>query len=112
LLRRNHLDEFAEFAAHVSPAAMNVLDQRLRLVLGEHGDLAYPRVHAVGQHEIDDAELAAEWRRGLGAILRQSLESFATTARHDDCEGAAGQAAHVASGSCACWAFGHWILFF
>ena len=42
---------------------MDVLDQRLRLVLREHRDLADAGVHAVRQHEIDDAELAAERRR-------------------------------------------------
>ena len=31
LLRRNDFDELAEFAAHVAPAALNVLDQRCDL---------------------------------------------------------------------------------
>ena len=112
LLRGNHFDELAELAAHVAPAAMDVLDQRLRLVLREHGDLADAGVHAVRQHEIDDAELAAERRRGFGAMFGEALEAFAAAARHDDGERAAGEAADVATGSCACWAFGHWVLFF
>ena len=70
LLRGNHLDELAELAAHVTPAAMDVLDQRLRLVLREHRDLADAGVHAVRQHEIDDAELAAERRRGFARDVR------------------------------------------
>jgi hypothetical protein len=112
LLRRDHLDELAELAAHVPPASMDVLDERLRLVLGEHGDLPDARVHAVRQHEVDDAELATERCRGFRAMFGQALEPFTTAARHDDRECAAGEPAHVAAGSCACWAFGHWVLGF
>ena len=60
LLRRDDFDELAELAAQVAPAALHVLDERLRLVLGEDRDLADAGVDAVRQHEIDDAELAAE----------------------------------------------------
>jgi hypothetical protein len=90
LLRGNHFDEFAELAAHVTPAAMDVLDQRLRLVLREHRDLADPGVHAVRQHEVDDAEFAPEWRRRFGAVLGEAFEALATSTRHDDRERAAG----------------------
>ena len=69
LLRRDDLDELAELAAQVAPAALDVLDQRVRLVLRQHRDLADAGVDAVRQHEIDDAELAAERRRRLAAIL-------------------------------------------
>ena len=70
LLRRNHFHELAELAAQEAPAALHVLDQRLRLVLREDGNLADAGVHAVGQHEVDDAELAAEGRGGLGSDAR------------------------------------------
>ena len=98
LLRRDHLDELAELASQVAPAALHVLDQRLRLVLGENGDLADAGVHAVREHEVDDAELAAEGRRGLAAVCGEVFQTLAASAGHDDCERAAGQAAHVASG--------------
>ena len=77
LLRGNDLDELAELAAQVAPAALDVLDQRLRLVLRQDRDLADAGVHAVGQHEIDDAEFAAEGGRGLAAMLGQRLQALA-----------------------------------
>jgi hypothetical protein len=83
LLRRDHVDELAELAAEVAPAALHVLDQRLRLVLREQADLADAGVHAVRQHEIDDAELAAEGRGGLAAMLVSSAQALAAAARHD-----------------------------
>jgi len=98
LLRRNELHEFAKLAAQIAPAALNVLDQRLRLVLGQHRDLPYAGVDAVRQHEIDDLELAAEWRRRLAAVLGERLEPFAASSRHHHRERAAGQSADIASG--------------
>ncbi len=73
LLCRNGLDKFTEFAAQVAPAALHVLDERLRLVLREDGDLANPGIHAVRKHEIDDAELPAERVAGL---QRCAVRSF------------------------------------
>ena len=85
-------------AAQIAPAALDVLDQRLRLVLREHGDLADAGIHAIGQHEIDDAEFAAERRRGFAAMQGERVQPLAATARHDNRQGAARQAADVASG--------------
>src|SRR6185437_10559790 len=98
LLRRNDLDELAELAAQIAPAALHVLDERLRLVLSQDGDLADAGVDAVGKDEVDDAELAAEGSRGLCAVRGEILEALAAPAGHDDRERAAGQAADVASG--------------
>ena len=89
LLRRDHLDELAELAAQVAPAALDVLDQRMRLVLRHHRDAADAGVHAVRQHEIDDAELAAERRRRLAAVIGEVLEALAAAAGHDHRERAA-----------------------
>ena len=71
LLRRDDLDELAKFAAQEAPALADVLDQRVRLVLRQHRDLPDAGVEAIREHEIDDAELAAERRRGLAAVFRQ-----------------------------------------
>ena len=98
LLRRDDLDELAELAAQVAPAALDVLHQRMRLVLRQHRDLPDARVHAVRQHEIHDAELAAERRRRLAAILGEIAEPLAPAASHDHCQGAAGQPAQVTAG--------------
>ena len=96
LLRRDHLDELAELAAQVAPAALDVLDQRVRLVLRHDRDAADARVDAVRQHEVDDAELAAERRRRLAAMVGEMLEALAAPAGHDDGERMARDAADVA----------------
>ena len=97
LLRRDDLDELAEFAAQEAPALADVLDQRVCLVLRQHRDLPDAGVEAIREHEIDDAELAAEGRRGLAAIFRQLPQSFAATARHDHGERASRQPAQVST---------------
>src|SRR5690606_9459248 len=74
-LRGQQLHEFAEFAAQKAPAALDVLDQRVRLVLGEHPHAADARVHAVGQRKVDDAKLPAERNRRLGAPVGQVLQT-------------------------------------
>src|SRR5690349_1024064 len=56
----------------------------MRLVLREDRDVAHARVHAVREHEVDDAEFAAEVRRGLAAMVGQLLEPLASAAGHDD----------------------------
>src|SRR5205814_2273074 len=83
----------AEFTAQVAPAVLHVLDQRLCLVLRENGDLADPRVHAVRQDEVDDAELAAEGRRGLAAMRGEIPQPLPAPAGHDDGARAARRAA-------------------
>ena len=101
LLRGHHVDELAEFAPQVAPAALHVLDQRLALVLREQADLADARVHAVGQHEIDDAELAAEGCRRFAAMFGEAAQALTAAAGHDHCQRAAGEAAHIPAGGSA-----------
>ena len=98
LLSRDQFDELAQLAAQIAPAALNVLDEGLRLVLGQHGNLPDAGIDAIRQHEIDDAELSAERRRGFAAMLGQPLEPFAAAARHDHRQRTARQSADVASG--------------
>jgi len=86
LLRRNQFHEFAELAAQIAPAALDVLNQRLCLVLSEHGDLPDAGVDAIRQYEVDDPELAAEWRRRLqrcwvSPLRRSPRPPAMTTAR-------------------------------
>jgi len=95
LLRRDDLHEFAELAPQVAPAALDVLDQRMRLVLGQHRDLSDAGVDAVRQREVDDAELAAERRGGLAAVLGEVSEPLPAAAGHDHGQGPAGQPAEV-----------------
>ena len=48
LLRRNDVDELAELAVQVTPAALHMLNQRVRLILRQDEDLANARVDAIG----------------------------------------------------------------
>src|SRR5690606_12139946 len=101
LLSRYDIDELAELAAQVQPAARDVLDQRLPLVLRQQADLANAGIHAVGKHEIDDAELATERRGRLAAMLGQPAQALAAASGHDHGKCAAGETADVATGGCA-----------
>ena len=86
LLRRNDFDELAELAAQVAPTALDVLDQRMRLVLRHDRDPPDARIDAVREDEVDDAELAAERRRRLAAMVGEMFQALAAAARHDDGE--------------------------
>ena len=66
LLCRQQFDKLVEFAPEKSPAALDVTDQRMGLVLGDHTDLPYARVDAVGQWKIDNPEFPAKGDGGLG----------------------------------------------
>jgi hypothetical protein len=70
LLCRQDVDELVEAAVEEAPAALQVLDQALRLVLGGDADAADAGVNAIRQREIDDAELAA---KGTAGLERQSV---------------------------------------
>src|SRR5690606_27066103 len=80
LLRRQEVDELAHLGLEERPAALQVAQEAVRLVLREHADPAQARVHAVGQREVDDAELAAEVHRRLAADVGQVHEAAAATA--------------------------------
>ena len=52
LLRRHDVDILAQAGLEETPAVLDMADQALRLVLGQHGDAAQARVDAVG--DLDD----------------------------------------------------------
>ena len=54
--------------------------RRVRLVLGGDADAADAGVERVREREVDDADLAAEVDRGLGAAVGQLLEPAAAAA--------------------------------
>ena len=61
--------------------------QRVRLVLRDDADAADAGVEAVGQREVDDAELAAEVDGRLRALVGERSEAGAAPAGENDCEG-------------------------
>ena len=62
------------------PAALQMADQAVRLVLGRDADAADAGIERVGQREIDDPGLAAEVDRGLGAPFGQFEQAAALAA--------------------------------
>jgi hypothetical protein len=86
LLRRQQFNELAELATEETPATLDMQNQRVCLVLGQHGDAADTGVDAVGQREIDDTELATEWDCRLGAPTGQMLESRSAPTSKDEGE--------------------------
>ena len=96
LLRRQQVEELVHLRAQKRPAHLQVPQQAVRLVLGQHGDPPDVRVEAVRQDEIDDAELAAEEHRRLGAAVGQLLEPAAAAAGEDQRDRAAREAFLIA----------------
>ena len=83
LLRRQQFDELLEAAVEETPAALDVANQAVRLVLRGHPDAANAGIHAVGEREIDDAELAAERHRRLAAPVGELFQpGAAPTGEH------------------------------
>jgi len=95
LLGREEVDELAHLAAQEAPAALQVAQQAVRLVLGEHGDLAKAGVDGVRQGEVDDAQLAAEVHGRLGPPVGQGAEPAAAAAGQDEGQRATTQLAQA-----------------
>ena len=82
------------------PAALQVADQAVRLVLGRDADAPDAGIERVGQGEVDDAGLAAEVDRRLGAPVGQLQQAAAFAAgehighRRTGKRGACGQERH------------------
>ena len=81
LARRQYVEAFVSLRPQEVPAALQVADQRMRLVLRRHSHSADARIQCVGQREVDDARLAAEIDRRLGAPVGQFLQPAAAPSR-------------------------------
>ncbi len=93
LLRGQELHELVEASVEEAPTALHVPDQALRLVLRADPDAPDAGVDAVGEREIDDAELAAERHRRFRAPLGQLLQPAPSPSREDEGHGVAGNLA-------------------
>ena len=74
-----------------------MLDQGVRLILGQDEYLADAGVDAIRQREIDDAVFAAERRGRFGALVRELHETLTAPARHHDGDGTASELADETS---------------
>ena len=70
--------------AQEGPAALEVADQAVRLVLRGDADAADAGIEGVREREVDDARLAAEIHRRLGAPVGQLHQPAAAPARQHE----------------------------
>ena len=73
------------------PAALQMADQAVGLVLRRDADAADAGIERVRQGEVDDARLAAEIDRGLGAPVGQLHQAAAAAAGQHIGHGVAGE---------------------
>ena len=81
LARGQDVEALVALGAEEGPAALEVADQAVRLVLGGDADAPDAGVERVGQGEVDDARLAAEIDRGLGPDVGHLHQAAAAAAR-------------------------------
>ena len=80
LAGRQDVEALVALGPEEVPAALQVADQAVRLVLRGDGDAADAGIERVRQREVDDARLAAEIDRGLGAPVGQFHQAAAAAA--------------------------------
>ena len=80
LARRQYVEALIALGPQEVPAALEMADQRMRLVLRRHADPANAGIERVRQREIDDPRLAAEIDRRLGAAIGELVEPAAAAA--------------------------------
>lgn len=69
LLGREQIDKFVHLVAQERPAGLEMAQQAVGFVLGHDTDPTNAGVDAVGEHEIDNAEFAAEMDGRLGTVV-------------------------------------------
>ena len=93
LARRQDVEALVALGPEEVPAALQVADQAVRLVLGGDADAADAGVERVGEREVDDPGLAAEIDRGLGAAVGQLPQPRAAAAGEHEGERVAAEPA-------------------
>jgi hypothetical protein len=83
LLRGHDFEELADLGAEDVPALLQVVVERLGLVLGEHDDLVDLGVDAIAQGKVDEAVDPAKRDRRFAAVLGERHEPFTPSAGHD-----------------------------
>jgi hypothetical protein len=86
LLGRPCLDELAQRARQEIPTRAEVMDQALRLVLGQDRDPPHPGVDTIGEGEVDIAEMSRERHGRLALPACQLSEAGAVTSGKNECD--------------------------
>ena len=74
LLGGQQVHHLVQLGSQKAPAALQVAQERVGFVLRQHRHAADARVQAVGEREVNDAELAAKVHRRLGPAVGELLE--------------------------------------
>ena len=91
LAGRQDVEALVSFGPEEVPAALEMADQAVRLVLRRHADAPDAGVQCIGKREIDDPRVAAEIHGRLGADIGQLHQSAAAPSGEDICHGVAGE---------------------
>ena len=91
LARRQDVEALVAHRLQEVPAALQVADQAVRLVLRGDREAADAGIQRVGEREVDDARLAAEVDRGLGPPVGELHEARAAAAGEHVRHGRAGE---------------------
>ena len=98
LLSGHQIDAFFKLPRQETPSALQVLQQAVGFILRRHADAANTGVNAIGKWEIDNAKLAAEWHRRLGAPIGERPEPAPAATGQNKREGVFRQATDIAAG--------------
>ena len=93
LAGREDVEALVALGAQEGPAALEVADQAVGLVLRRHADAADAGVERVGEREVDDPGGAAEVHRRLGAAVGQLPQPRAAAAGQHERQRVAREAA-------------------
>ena len=80
LARGQYVEALVALVAEEIPAALEMPDQTVGLVLGGDADAANAGIERIGERKVDDARLAAEMNRGFGPPLREFEQAAAPAA--------------------------------
>ena len=84
LLGWPHIHKFPGPPGHNVPTLMDMSNQSLSLVLGQNTNPTQVRVEAIGQREVDIAEMASEGDRGLALPPRQTAQAGPVPSGQDE----------------------------
>lgn len=87
LLRGQKIDKLVHLFTEERPTALDMLHQRMRLILRDNPDTTNARVDAVREREVDNAKLTAEMNGRLGAGRGQIFQPCTATTSQDQRHG-------------------------
>src|SRR5262245_5619991 len=85
-LGRNGRDKVIAKEIRGAPYLFEMLQQRLRLELGQNINGKDAGVHKIGKHKVNNSVPASKRHSGLGSVCRQGIETLAPATREDNAQ--------------------------